>query len=239
VAFAAVFKQDLAPGERRQWLDKLKATAPDNALANYLSSAEHFKNGQNDEAVRELTAAAGKSRFQDYMVDASVGLEETYRAAGYGEAEAKTISSLSLSMPHLAGLRELNGQLGALANSYREAGDPASAQAALQMGVTLGQQFAGMPGNSLVSQLFGLSMENVALGKMDPSLPWGADGATVQDRVTQLREQRSSVKDLAGQFAAVQAAVTPADWVSYKNRWHLFGEEAAIRWLVGKYGAKP
>lgn len=239
VAFAAVFKENLGPEERRQWLEKLKETAPDNPLASYLSARDYFQSGQNDQALRELAAAAGKSQFQDYAQEASVGLEEAYRAAGYGEAEAKTISSLSLSLPHLVGARDLSGQLMTMANSYREAGDPASAMATLQMGVRLGQQVGAAPGNSLVAELTGLSIERISLGGMDPNLSWGAEGQTVQNRITQLQQQRASVRDLAGQFAAVQAAVQPADWVSYKNRWHLFGEEAAIRWLVGKYAPQP
>jgi hypothetical protein len=28
------------------------------------------------------------------------------------------------------------------------------------------------------------------------------------------------------------------DWISYKDRWRIYGEEAALRWVVGKYGRK-
>ena len=30
--------------------------------------------------------------------------------------------------------------------------------------------------------------------------------------------------------------MTDQDWMSYKERWKLFGEEAAARWVIGKYG---
>src|SRR5438067_3644735 len=36
VAFAAVFKRDSSPEERRHWLDAFEQAAPDNGLANYL-----------------------------------------------------------------------------------------------------------------------------------------------------------------------------------------------------------
>ena len=41
-----------SPEERRQWLDAFKQSAPDNALANYLSARDYFKSGQNDEAAQ-------------------------------------------------------------------------------------------------------------------------------------------------------------------------------------------
>jgi hypothetical protein len=26
------------------------------------------------------------------------------------------------------------------------------------------------------------------------------------------------------------------DWISYKDRWRVFGEQAALRWIIQKYG---
>jgi hypothetical protein len=26
------------------------------------------------------------------------------------------------------------------------------------------------------------------------------------------------------------------DWISYKDRWRAFGEEAALRWMASKHG---
>jgi len=28
------------------------------------------------------------------------------------------------------------------------------------------------------------------------------------------------------------------DWINYKDRWRVFGEEAAAKWLINKYGRK-
>jgi hypothetical protein len=28
------------------------------------------------------------------------------------------------------------------------------------------------------------------------------------------------------------------DWMSYKERWKLFGQEAAARWVIAKYGGQ-
>jgi len=47
---AAQTKSDASPGERRQWLETFKQSAPENALANYLSAQSDFKSGQTDRA---------------------------------------------------------------------------------------------------------------------------------------------------------------------------------------------
>src|SRR2546427_2599930 len=71
-----------------------------------------------------------------------------------------------------------------LAHSYRQVGDEASAQAALQMAANLGQRYAnGTAGEPEVSQLVGMAVERIALGKMDPNSPYGGDGQTVRDRM--------------------------------------------------------
>ena len=65
VAYVALFTSE-SPETRRQWLDSFKQSAPDNALANYLSALDHFKAGQTDEAVQDLMDAAGKAKFHEY-----------------------------------------------------------------------------------------------------------------------------------------------------------------------------
>ena len=37
---------------------------------------------------------------------------------------------------------------------------------------------------------------------------------------------------------ALLPKMTEQDWISYKDRWRNFGEEAAGRWLINKYGEK-
>ena len=91
VAFEAVLDKDLSPEEQRQWLDTFEKSAPDNALANYLSAFNYFNSGQIDQGVQELTAASGK-RLDDYTLDRMQDDEEAYLSAGYSAAEAERIS---------------------------------------------------------------------------------------------------------------------------------------------------
>jgi hypothetical protein len=131
-----------ASAERRQLLDAMAKAAPDNALANYLLALDCFKAGQSDQAVEQLAAASHKTKFQDYSLDYIQDAEEAYRAAGWSEAQAKGVAGAQLPLPHLAELRETGYKLVELATLYRQAGDDASAQAAEQIGLGLGQRLS-------------------------------------------------------------------------------------------------
>jgi hypothetical protein len=237
VAFAAVFKTD-SPEERRQWLDNFKRSASDNTLASYLSALDYFKSGQTDQAVQELIAVAGKQQFQDYTWDFIQNAEEAWHAAGYPQAEASMIASWGVMLPHLKELKQLGQNMVDLASSYRQAGDEASAQAVLQMGLNLGQQMSASPNDPLVTRLVGMAIQRLALGARDPTSPYGAAGQTVQDRLDQLVQQRTAIQDLAKQFQQLQQAMSPQDWINYNDRIRAFGEESAFRWLIDKYGQR-
>lgn len=238
VAYAAAFKSD-SPEERSQWLERLKQAAPANALPNYLAALDAFKSGQMDQAVQELSAASGKGQFQDYTMDFLQNADEAYRAAGYSEAEAKTIAATQLLLPDLAELRQLGRDISKLANAYRQAGDSASADAALQMQTALGQRFGGFPGEPLISQLVGIAIERDALGAMDPNSSYGNAGQTVQGRLNDLNQTRQNLKDLAQQEEGLFARMSEQDVISYWDRWKAFGSGATLRWAIGKYGRQP
>jgi len=239
VAFEAAFKEDVAPEEKRKWLDAFKHSAPDNALANYLSARDYLKSGQTDRAVQELIAASGKPQFQDYTQERIQDDEEAYLSADYSVAEAKAVSSMQLLLPQLAEVKQLALGIVELANSYRQAGDETSAQAALQMAANMGARY-GNPsaGEAEVSQLVGIAVERRALSEMDPKSPYGNNGRTVQDQIDQLGQQGTALRDLGRQAEPLLEKMSDQDWISYKDRWRVFGEEAAFRWVLNKYGQK-
>jgi RNA polymerase sigma factor (sigma-70 family) len=239
VAFEAAFKKEATPEERRQWLDALKISAPNNALANYLSAQEYFKGGQNDRAVEELVAASGKSQFHDYTQERMQDDEEAYLTSGYSVAEAKTVSSMQLLLPQLAEMKQLCLNTVELANSYRQAGDEVSAQSALQMAVNLGTRYGNdAPGEPVINQLVGNAVQRIALGKMDPSSPFGGDGQTVQNQLDQLNKQNAEIREMSQKVESLLPMMSEQDWINYKDRWRVFGEDAAFRWVLGKFGQK-
>jgi hypothetical protein len=87
-----------------------------------------------------------------------------------------------------------------------------------------------------VSRLVGMFVERAALNAMDPNSPYGNTGQTVQARMDQLAQQRTAINDLAQQAEPLLPTMSDQDWMSYKERWKLFGEEAASRWVISKYG---
>jgi RNA polymerase sigma factor (sigma-70 family) len=239
VAFEAAFKKEATAEERRQWLDTLKRTAPENALANYLSAQEYFKRGESDRAVEELVVASGKAQFQDYTQERMQDDEEAYLTSGYSVAEAKTVSSMQLLLPQLAEMKQLCLSTVELANSYRQAGDEVSAQSALQMAVNLGTRYGNdAPGEPVINQLVGNAVQRIALSKMDPSSPFGSEGQTVQDQLDQLNKQNAAIRELSQKVESLLPMMSEQDWINYKDRWRVFGEDAAFRWVIGKYGQR-
>jgi len=234
VDFRAALDKNLSPEEQRQWLNAFEKSAPDNALANYLSALNYFSSGQNDQAVQELNAAAGKSQFQDYFQDSQQSLEEAYLASGYSVADAEMIGTAQIQLPQLAALKQLGNNMVSLANSYQQAGDPTSAQSMLQMAVNLGQN---LNDPFLITSLVGMAIERNALSAMNPASPYGRAGQTVQDQLNQLTQQRTTLMNINDQFQhSVAPVMSEPDWISYEQRRTLFSETAAQQWAIGKYG---
>ena len=224
-----------SPEERRQWLDTFKQSAPDNALAHYLSARDSFKSGQNDQAVQELLAAATKP-IQDYSLDFVQNGEEAYRAAGYSDAEAKMIATSTLLLPQFAEFKQVGLNLVDLANAYRQSGDGASALAALQMGISLGQRLDEPGSLTIIQSLVGIALQRLVLNAMDPNIPYGDPGQTVQNQIDALAQRREAIRALAQQAGTVLPTMSDQDLISYFDRMKLFGEQAAIRWAASKYG---
>jgi RNA polymerase sigma factor (sigma-70 family) len=238
VAFTAAYAPGVPPAERRHWLDAFKQSAPDNSLADYLSAADHFKAGNIDQAIQELGVASGKSGYQDYSWNFIESGQEAYRSAGYSEEEARIIPSMSLLLPQFLELKQVNEQMLNLAAAYRQAGDGSSAQAALQMDLMLGQRLTAPANASLLSQQVGLAIQSYALGQMEPNTSYGSDGQTVQDALNEVNQKRTTLTQFGEQLDQLYATISAPDWISYHDRWLAFGEENAMKWLVGKYGEK-
>jgi len=229
VAFEAVLDKDLSPEEQRQWLNTFKQSAPDNALADYLSAFNYLKAGQTDLAVQDLTAASGKS-LTDYTLARAQADEEAYLSAGYSAAEAIRISDGWLMIPQLSQVKQLGVNLVDLAQAYNQSGDQASAQAAFQMAINLGQRYGDVSTDPmLISQLVGQAIEKIAFSAMDPNSPYGNSGQTVQDQLNQIAQQRAAIKQLCDQAVPLLPTMSDQDILNYENRRRAFGEVAALQ----------
>jgi tetratricopeptide (TPR) repeat protein len=234
VVFMALAKSD-TPEERRQWLDTLKRVAPDNALANYLSANDYLKAGRTDDAVKELQAANGKPQLSDYWVERVQNAEEAYRSVGYSASEAKAVALAALQLPQLAQFKQLAQSVMDLAASYRQAGDEASAQAALQTGLDLGQRL-NTSQSTAIQDLVGIAIERLAISAMDPATPYGTGGQTVKDHIDDLVQQRKTIKALNQTAEGLLPNLSEQDLVTYFDRLKVFGESPTLQWMVAKYG---
>jgi RNA polymerase sigma factor (sigma-70 family) len=238
VAMEAAYSKGASPETQRQWLEVFKRTAQDNALPNYLLARSYFQAGQTDLAVQELVAASGKPLTQDYFADRMSDDEEAYLAAGYSAAEAKAVGLEQLVlMPNRSDLKQLAYDMVELAKSYQRAGDDASAQRVLQMAAQLGRRGQNpAPGQITVDKFLGFAMETLALNTMNPSSSYGDGGQTVRDRLNEIAQQKAALKALVERADVFRETMSDQDWIALSDRLKIFGEEAALRWVLSKYG---
>jgi recombinational DNA repair protein (RecF pathway) len=103
-----------------------------------------------------------------------------------------------------------------------------------EVGLELGLTEA--PAEAEVSQLVGMAVEQMALGAMDPGTPYGDNGQTVQDQLSQLNQERATLNDLNQQAEPLIESLSDQDYLTYKDRWMAFGEEAALQWVISTHG---
>ncbi len=245
VNFAAFFRAEdydntkPASPERRQRLEAFAKSAPDNALANYLLAFDDFKSGRTDQAVEQLLAAAQKGKFQDYSREFILDADDAYRAAGWSEAEARAVATYGAALPHLAELKQTGSKLIELADRYRQAGDTTSAQAALDLGLGLGQRLTEPGQISLIHELVGTAIELNSLEAMDPNGVVGNTGLTAQGQRDAIAEQRKVIKEIFPQVEAILPTLSEPDLVSFLERMRVLGEDAAAQWLLKTHAPQP
>lgn len=236
VAFEAALEKDVTPEEQRKWLDVWKKADPDNAVANYLSALNYFKTGQTDQAVKEFSAASGKS-FDDFTSQRYEDDTEAYLAAGYSMADAKAGAGFQLLLPQLLQTKNVGLDMIELAKTYQQNGDSASAQAAFQMVIDLGTRYSTpTPGEPIISELVGLALQRYALKAMDPTAAYGNTGQTVQGQINQVQQQYNQITQRSDQIDTLLPQMTEQDWIVYRDRWMTFGEQNAGDWILSKFG---
>jgi len=85
-----------SPEARREWLDRFKQSAPDNAVVDYL------KAGDREGALQNLANAAGKSRFDDYTLGQVQDMEDAQLSAGPHPFRAKIVANSGLLLRQMA-----------------------------------------------------------------------------------------------------------------------------------------
>lgn len=215
VLMAALVLKD-GPEAARSRLDQLQRSAPNNPLADYLSAQNHLKNGRTAEAFADLAAAGRKTEFDDYSLDASLGAEELYLAAGYSPGEAKTFGTANTLYPHLAPLKDLARRLSELEGLYVAAGDLDSAVRLAAYGVQLGRQLSESGGGKpLIADLTAISILDLTLKPLPQDQRFDFLHGTPAEILAQQRQTRATLTESSNYFSDwLRAPGNPRWWLS-------------------------
>ena len=230
----AVLTRDLFPDQRREWLDRFKQTAPDNAIADYLSARDYLKAGDLENAFKDLANAATKSRFDDYGREQLPNMEDAHLSAGRTPLDAKVAAIYELTLP-VAMFKTLGVDLRALQDGYLAAGDTTSAENLAQSGRFLSRQLIeGEGSQSIVGQQVGLIIERLLLSNLPPDSQPAFLNGTVQQRLDEMNAHRQSLRSLTIAYAGMMARGNESEIISYFDRLKVQGEPKAMLWLLNR-----
>jgi hypothetical protein len=185
--------------------------------------------------INDLLAASRRSGFQPYSFESMLNMQDLLLAAGRSPAEAKASSMLGAAFPHLAQMRRLASEMTEMQSQYHTAGDAASLDALTRMGLTLAQRMNGAAGGKcLIDQLVGIAIESQFLKPFDPATTPDFLGKPVKDRLEELAQQKTEMKNFGPLASTWLPGATEAELISYFDRVKLQGELAALRWLKAK-----
>lgn len=237
VAYTGWFRSE-SPEEKRKWLEAMKTAEPENALASYLLANELLKAGRQDEALVELQAAYSKGTLSDHALESIQDHEDAYRAAGLTELDAKALAGMGHLLPYLAKLKELGRGVTEIAQGYRAANDPASADALIEMALQLGQRLSSGQ-KFLIEELVGMAIETQTLKALEPNAMTGRWEVSAAERLQQLAQQKELAKSRQPEFERLLESAPDADLIQYFDRVKLFGELAASEWLRNRHSPGP
>lgn len=241
----AVLRKDLFPEARWHWLEAYEESTPDNSLANYLTAYWHFKDGQPEQALTELTKADAKSRLDVYWLDEAQAVSEAYVSAGFSPADARLegiARSTTLAFP-LSAQQKFCRDISALAVQYQQDGDAAMANSLTEMELKLGERLTtGDAGKSLQNKIVGDTIQRLALSNLDPSTPVESGGTTetAAERLADLRAKAKSmyevVKAVPLDELVASHTIGDDDVLAYFEHVRNDGEFPAMQWLREKLG---
>jgi len=234
----AVIAARAFPEQQRQWIDAYKTSSPDNALAWYFSSLDHFKVGDSAQALKELAEATRKPAFRAELAPTLQAVEELQISAGRAADEARVAAFQACAqVPHLGPMRELAQAMQNAAEQYRQQGDAASAESLAGAGLLLGSHLsAGGGSQTLINQLVGISIEKRFLQLLDPTREQDPFGRPIAEVRAAIERHQALLKEYAQSMAGLMFALDDTELANYMERVKLHGEEAALAWLKAKHG---
>jgi len=188
-----VISRKALPGEQAEWIERFKASQPDNALASLFYGGDLLKQGETEKAIAQLRLAAGQPTFDDFSAQGSLATDAALTEFGYSALETKYRSTLGRGIPHLA---EVNGTIRGLKDLALAAQDEAGKTELATIGIALGNHLSqGDANDLLINRVVGQSLEAIFLEMLDPELKPENFSATPGEMLEEIKRERATLKD--------------------------------------------
>ena len=235
----AMIVHGIDESNRQLWLDRFKASDPNNSLANYLSAREHFKAGRPEQALEDLVAGASKPVFNDFTHYDIQSAEEMYRTAGESPIESTILANIQERLPHLQELRDLSRDLVKLQGAAAKRNDAQTYNELAAIGVQVGEGLGHSQGvRYLLNDLMGIAIQKQMLQTLQPDANYPFLQTTPQQAITDLDAHIQRIKT-ASRSGGDLANATENEIITYFDRTKVHGELNALEWLAKKQAPHP
>jgi len=214
------------PEEQRAALDRFRQTDPNNALGDLLSASLAFKQGDREQAARDLELALSHSRFESYGKIIGLQMEAAYSSAGYGEVDARALGTFGIAAPELMTVRNISEGAVAAREALANSGDPEGGERLAEAAWKASQRIQS-ESKTLISELVGLSMETKLLKASDPDKVW-PDGRTTSQLLAATTERKEAVSQLVRESKQRMDGLSDDDLFLYLAKARESGEQRAM-----------
>lgn len=220
---------DLSDDERARWAEAFKKSSPTNSFANFLAAQAAVKRGDTDAAFKEIMAASDKG-YEEFVRESMEGLEEAYLSVGRSPAEAKTLGSSEVTLPHLAQLKSLGRKFLDLAEKAAAAGDTKTQQQLLMANWMIGQKLRSNAQTlPIITDLVGIAVENATYRAWPAGTDF--DGRPVAELLDGNANAQKELQANTPIFEKWFRAAPDEEIVAYMDMLKASGEPKALAWL--------
>ena len=228
-----VITKNLFPEERSAWIDRFKASQPENSLASILKGGDLLASGNSEEAISELRLAAGQTSFNSYDDEGMLAMESNLLGLGRSALQAKMGSTFGLRLEYLEPVRDAIKGIAPLAET---AATPEEKTKLVTLAIALGNQMSQGAGNQhIINQLVGLATERKFLSLLDPELESEHFSATPAAMLEQVEVERNRFKESMLPVERLHE-LTEQQFVHYLDRLRVQGEVEANLWVRRQLG---
>jgi hypothetical protein len=219
--------------ERFAMSKRLLESAPDNALASFISAAYLSQSGETGEAIQILKGSADRPKMDDFRMATQLITEDALIAAGLSPDAAKIRSTFEMGVGYISDLNSLVGTLKGMEGSM----SPDEASELRSMTALMGQRMRDQSkSGSMVDHLLGMKLEEETLKGLPDDAPSPYQGLTVGQARESIAAERQALRDVMNNMPEIGSILTsnPDLMRRYVERTRVMGELEAAKWLTNE-----